>query len=127
MARAYSVDLRSRVIDAAQSDGSIRQAARRFGVGVTTATRWVRRWREHGESSARRQGKPRGSCLDPHRDDLLALVERTCDLTLAEIVAHLRAEHGLSVGTTTVWKFLERQGLTFKKRRRTPPSNNART
>ncbi|SEJ57887.1 Winged helix-turn helix [Azotobacter beijerinckii] len=77
--------------------------------------------------SARRQGKPRGSCLDPHRDDLLALVERTCDLTLAEIVAHLRAEHGLSVGTTTVWKFLERQGLTYKKRRHTPPNNNART
>jgi len=83
MARAYSVDLRTRVIEAALGDGSIRQAARRFGVGITTATRWVRRWREHGESSARRQGKPRGSCLDPHRDDLLALVEQTRDLTLA--------------------------------------------
>jgi len=34
---------------------------------------------------------------------------------------------GLSVGTTTVWKFLERQGLTYKKRRHTPPNNNART
>ncbi|SEJ58575.1 Transposase [Azotobacter beijerinckii] len=127
MARAYSVDLRSRVIEAALNDGSIRQAAQRFGVGITTATRWVRRWREQGESSARRQGKPRGSCLDPHRDDLLALVEQTRDLTLAEIVAHLRAEHGLNVGTTTVWKFLERQGLTYKKRRHTPPSNNVRT
>jgi len=31
MARAYSMDLRSRVIEAALSDGSIRQAARRFG------------------------------------------------------------------------------------------------
>ena len=95
MARAYSVDLRSRVIGAALSDGSIRQAARRFGVGITTATRWVRRWREHGESSARRQGKPQGSRLDPYRGELLALVEQTRDMTLAEIVAHLQAEHGL--------------------------------
>ncbi|WP_367888839.1 helix-turn-helix domain-containing protein [Azotobacter beijerinckii] len=39
------MDLRSRVIEAALSDGSIRQAARCFGVGITTATRWVRRWR----------------------------------------------------------------------------------
>ncbi|GAB3392496.1 hypothetical protein GCM10027514_37030 [Azotobacter armeniacus] len=59
-------------------------------------------------------------------DGLLALVEQTPDMTLAEIVAHLRARHGLSVGTTVVWKFLERQKLTYKKRRRTLPSNNAR-
>jgi len=42
-------------------------------------------------------------------------VEQTRDTALAEIVVHLQAEHDLKVGTTTVWKFFERQGLAYTK------------
>ena len=63
MARAYSQDLRDRVIDAGTS---ARTAAERFGVGVATAIVWLRRARA-GERSARRQGQPKRSKLDPHR------------------------------------------------------------
>ena len=55
MARAYSQDLRDRVIDAALSGLPARQAAVRFGVGIATAIVWVRRARESGERMARRQ------------------------------------------------------------------------
>jgi len=48
MARAYSQDLRDRVIDAALSGSSARQAAARFGIGLATAIVWVRRAREGG-------------------------------------------------------------------------------
>jgi transposase len=41
MARTYSQDLRDRVIDAALSGASARQAAARFGVGEATAIVWV--------------------------------------------------------------------------------------
>ena len=53
MARAYSQDLRDRVIDAALAGMAARQAAVRFGVGIATAIVWVRRARE----SARRAGR----------------------------------------------------------------------
>ena len=46
MARAYSQDLRDRVIDAALSGTPARRAAARFGVGDATAVVWVRRARE---------------------------------------------------------------------------------
>jgi hypothetical protein len=46
MARAYSQDLRDRVIDAALSGASARRAAARFGIGEATAIVWVRRARE---------------------------------------------------------------------------------
>lgn len=46
-----------------------------FGVGVSTAIVWVRRFRANGEATARRQGKPRGSRLDAHADFILTLVE----------------------------------------------------
>ena len=127
MVQAYSGDLRGRVIKAAADGLSARQAAARFGVGVSTAIVWVRRFRADGEATARRQGKPRGSRLDAH-DFILALVEAgTKDISLAEIVARLEAERGLRVGITSVWKFLDRHGLTYKKRPPTPPSRIART
>jgi transposase len=66
MSGAFSSDLRGRVLDAAEAGSSVRQAAARFGVGVSTAIRWVRRWRESGERTARKQGHPIRSKLDAH-------------------------------------------------------------
>ena len=128
MVQAYSGDLRSRVIKAAVDGMSARQAAARFGVGVATAIVWIRRFRANGEATARRQGKPRGSRLDAHADFILALVEAgSKDISLAEIAERLEAERGLRVGITSVWKFLDRHGLTYKKRPPTPPNRIART
>ena len=123
MARAYSQDLRDRVIDAGTS---ARQAAERFGIGVATAIVWVRRARE-GERSARKQGQPKRSKLDPHREFLLALIEAEPDITIAEMQERLRNEAGIAASIGTIWTFLDRAGLTFKKRPPTRPSRSART
>jgi hypothetical protein len=50
------------------------------------------------QTKAKRQGRPRGSKLDPHESFLLALVEETDDITLIEMQDHLRAERGVPVG-----------------------------
>ena len=123
MARAYSQDLRERVIDAGTS---ARQAAERFGIGVATAIVWVRRARE-GERSARKQGQPKRSKLDPHREFLLALIEAEADMTIAEMQERLRSEAGVTASVGTIWTFLDRAGLTFKKRLPTRPSRSAQT
>ena len=122
MARAYSQDLRERVIDAGTS---ARQAAERFGIGVATAIVWVRRARE-GERSARKQGQPKRSKLDPHREFLMALIEAEPDITIAEMQERLRSEAGVTVSVGTIWTFLDRAGLTFKKRPPMRPSRSAR-
>ena len=59
MARAYSQDLRDRVIEAALGGMPARRAAAQFEIGVATAIVWVRRARASGERTARRQGQPR--------------------------------------------------------------------
>ena len=64
MARAYSQDLRERVLAAAAKEMLARLAAERFEVGASTAIIWVRRARVDGERSARLQGQPKGSKLD---------------------------------------------------------------
>ena len=83
MARAYSQDLRDRVIDAALGGLPARRAAAQFRIGLATAIRWVHRVRQTGDRTAGRQGQPRRSKLDPHRDYILGLVETTPDMTSA--------------------------------------------
>ena len=46
---------------------------------------------------------------------VLALLDETPDMTLAEIAAHLEDEHGLRVSQSVVWRFFHRRGITFKK------------
>ena len=69
-----------------------------------------------GERSARRQGQPRRSRLDPHRDYRLGLIGAEPDVTIAEIQARLASEAGVSTSVGSICTFLDRAGLTFKKR-----------
>jgi len=124
MVRAYSQDLRDRVVNAALAGLPARQAAVRFGVGIATAIVWVRRARENGERKARPQGQPRRSKLDPHRDFLLGLIEASDDITLVEMQERLAAERGIRASVGTIWTFLDRCNMTVKKR---APMRRSRT
>jgi transposase len=117
MSGAYSSDLRGRVLDVVDAGSSVRRAAARFGVGVSTAILWVRRWRETGERTARKQGHPIRSKLDTHEVYLLGLIEETVDITLDEMRARLAEECGVRTGYGTLWRFFDRRGITVKKRR----------
>ena len=94
---------------------------------VRAVSVWTRRARETGERSARKQGQPKRSKLDPHRDHLLGLIEAEPDVTIAEMQARLVRDAGVSASVGTIWTFLNRNGLTFKKRPPTRPSRIAPT
>ena len=114
MARSLSDDLRRRVVEAGASR---RATASRFGVSVSSAVRWSRAWRERGDVRARPQGGDRRSRrIEAQAAFLLEQIERTPDVTLVELQA-LLGSRGLSVGTTTLWRFFSRRGISFKKNR----------
>ena len=117
MARAYSLDLRERVVAAVEGDRlSCHQAAGQFGVGVSTAINWVRRRRETGSIRPGKIGgyKPK-SIRNEHRVWLLARIKDR-DFTLRGLVAELAAR-GLKVDYRTVWSFVHDEKLSFKKKR----------
>ena len=64
---------------------STREAARRFRIAISTAGAWYHRYRETGETEARKQGQPSRSKLDAHEAFILGLIEEAPDITLAEI------------------------------------------
>ena len=71
-------------------------------------------------------GDRRSGRIEAHAPLILGLVERAADATLKEIRAEL-AKAGVPAGIGTLWRFFERRRMTWKKRRRAPPSRTART
>ena len=115
MAPTLSTDLRTRVIAAVDGGLSRRAAAERFGIGIATAIRWVRTFRTTGAISASPKGNLRSHRIEAHRDVILSAVANQVDITIAELADLLAREHGLHVAPSTVWRFLDRHGMTFKK------------
>lgn len=127
MARAFSLDLRKRVIDAIVGGLSTRQAARRFAIGVSTAGSWYRAWRATGSLEPGRQGHPKVSKLDGHAAFILSLVDTADrDITLAEIADRLETDRGVRTCAATVFAFFKKRGITVKKRRRMRWNSSAR-
>lgn len=116
MTKSISDDLRFRVIVAVDAGLSRRAAAERFGVGTASAIRWVREWRETGSARAKPQGDDRRSQrIEAYRTAILMAVEDQVDITLVEIAAMLRTDHGAIFAASTNWRFLDRHAMTFKK------------
>jgi len=114
MPRAYSADMRQRVIGRVESGASRREAAEHYEVSASTAVIWVKCFRETGRCAA----QPRGgstSPLEKHADFLLALIELEPDLTLDEVVCAMRKQK-IPCSRTAVWRFFQRHKITFKKK-----------
>ena len=58
MARAYSLDLRERVVAAAASGQSCRSVAKTFMVSVASVVKWSQRQRALGQSGGAEDGRP---------------------------------------------------------------------
>ena len=123
MTKPISDDLRLRAVAAYVGGASCRAVAARFGVGEASVVRWGKLFRSTGSVSP----KPIGgstSPLEAHRDWLLARIAASPSLTLEALRREL-ADRGVSVGYGSIWRFVDREKLTFKKkhaRRRAGPA-----
>src|SRR5215469_9213567 len=113
----YSNDLRVRVIRVVEGGGAARAAARQFAIGDSTAIRWAKRWRETGSYEAKSNKGQSRSPLKKYELWLLELVRREPDLTLEEIQCRLLDERQQKAGLGSVWRFFDRHGISFKKKR----------
>ena len=128
MGRYLSEDLRTRVIGAVDGGMSRRAAAARYGVSVSSAIRWVDAALKEGRATAKPQGgDQRSGRIEAQHDFLMAAVDETPDITLAELRARLIDERGETFAVSTIHQFFRRHGVSYKKRQRTPASRSART
>jgi transposase len=115
MAKGYSKDLRVRAVAIVEAGESAREAARVLGIAASTAIRWLGRWTATGSVAAKPGTGHSRSPLEEHRQWLLELVAAEPDLTLAEIRVRLRSDRKVKAAMSSIWRFYERHGITFKK------------
>lgn len=115
MGRAYSLDLRERVVAAVAAGESCRSVAATFKVSVASVVKWSQRYRATGSAAARPMGGHRPYVLACERDWLLKRLAEQPDITLRALLAEL-AERGIKVSYYAVWHFFEHEGISFKKK-----------
>ena len=117
MARAYSDDLRRRILQAyAQGEGSEARLAQRFRVSVSYVKKIRRQLRHTGqmERVAHHPGR-KPKLTEPVRQQLRRWLEQQPDLTLAELQEQLRQHTRLAVSLPSLWVVLRKIGLRLKK------------
>lgn len=116
MGKSTSSDLRHRMVRGIEAGKSRRAVAAQFEVAPSTAVRVMSRYEATGSIEPAKQGRPPGSGkLGPHREFLLAQVDRKPDITMPELAAVLEAERDLKVDPSNLSKFLIAQGYSYKK------------
>jgi transposase len=126
MPKAYSDDLRVRVVRAVDAGASRRSVAAKFEVSVSFVIRLVAQWRASGSAKVRGTGGRPRHRLEPHGELVDRLLAARRDTTLEELRVALAGE-GVSVSRSGVDRYLKARGLTRKKRQRTPPSRSVPT
>ena len=114
MTRPLSNDLRERVVLAVLSGESSRVVAARFGVAVSSVVKWSQRYRKTGSCAPGKMGGHRKRILEPHGAFITDLLNQNPHLTLHGLKDEL-ATRGVSVSPNTIWEFIRREGLRFKK------------
>lgn len=115
MARPYSFDLRERVTAQVAGGMSCHEAAELNNLVPSTVVKWMQRLRESGSAAAKPMGGKRPYLLEEHRAWLLARIREKPDLTLHALLAELADERAVIVSCDTLWRFLKRAGVSFKK------------
>lgn len=132
MAKAYSDDLRRKILEAyAEKEGTIAEIAIRFRVSVGYVKKILRQYRQtkQMERIPHRPGR-KPKFTSPIRQQIRAWLKEQPDLTLMELQQKLEHHVQLQVSVPSIWAVLKNLGLRLKKsrstrRNKTRPASNS--
>ena len=115
MPKAYSNDLRLRVVAAMQGGETCRAVAAGFDIAPSTAVKWLRRFKQSGSTAPAKIGGYLAPALDPHESWIRDQVRKCPEITVRELTRRVNETLSLAVGRDAVWRFPGRCGLSHKK------------
>jgi transposase len=121
--RAYSMDLRERVLADCDAGVTTRAVAQKYRVSESWVRGLKRRRATTGETAPRPPKNRRVGFRDRYADRLRAAVSEDPDRTPAELRDHL----GVRVSLAALWQALTDLKISWKKSRSGRPSGAART
>jgi transposase len=129
MARAYSDDLRSKILRAYEGGRlGLEVLAEQFGVSYGYTKKIRRQQLQSGGVERPPQSRygPVSRVTLEVEEQLRSELRRQPDLTLRELAERLERSRQLRLSRTRLWEVLQRLGLRRKKNRSTPASRTAR-
>src|SRR5277367_3765683 len=112
--KAYSLDLRMRVVDFVEAGDRRHAAAAHFGVSVSFVVKLVTAFRSTGSYAPKPEGGWRYSKLDPHRAFLERRVAEKPDITMTELAGEFAAI-GVQIDQASLSRWYRRNGYRYKK------------
>lgn len=127
--RAYSTDLRERVVDAYEAaEGTVRELADQYKLTKNTVENWLSLVRSTGSVAPRAHGGGVAATISGDRLDVLCrLVGEDDDATLDELRRRLEKECHIKTSRAAVSRALLKAKFTRKRRRSTRTSGTAPT
>jgi transposase len=125
MPRAYSEDLRRRVVADTDQGLSIRAVAQKYSVSPSFGSKLTRVWRREGSVASRQIGGYKRHALAEHAEAIRRQLAEQTDMTLVELRDWAQAVLSVRVHLSSVDRFLRSLGYRYKKnapRLRTRPS-----
>jgi|SRR5579859_755210 len=120
--KAYSSDLRTKIMDAVDAGMSKSEAARTFRVGLATIKRYAALRRAQGTLAPKpHPGRP--PTIRPEQQEILRV--QVTDHPAAYLDEHctlFAATTGVQVSTSTMSRWIRKAGFTRKKGRWVPPN-----
>jgi transposase len=121
--RAYSPDLRQRILADCDRGLTTRAVATKYSVSESWVRRLQQRRRLTGEIAPRPCAHGPKPSWDAYADRLRAAILQTPDATLCELRQRLQ----LTVALSTLWRAIAALGLSVKKKSRGPRSRTGPT
>jgi transposase len=121
--RAFSLDLRTRVLADFQSGLTFAELGRKYSTSAEWVRQFIRRYQATGELEARPSRNRRVPFHQRYEAQLRAAVAEHPSLTLEALRTHL----GVDCDLSTLWHALRMLKISFKKKRSSPPNSTAPT
>jgi len=122
MVKAYSLDLRQRVISLREKGETQGHIGELLDISISTVKRYLVRQKEKGTIAATIQQRAQSQLQSAELAVIKDLLIAKNDSTLGQLVAQFAERTGLTVSVATMGRAVRRLGWTRKKRRWVPPN-----
>ena len=115
--KAYSIDLRQKVIDAYEAkEDSQRRLAKRFKIGYSSVQRWLKQYYAGEGITPKPHGGGQSAKLSPPQlEQVKAIIEDNNDATLVELCERVAEKLEVPVSRSTMGRITQKLGFSRKK------------
>jgi transposase len=114
--KPYSVDFREKVVSTYHAGNiSVRKLAVNFGISKAFVQKMLKQHQQQGHVNPGKQGGAKKAVLADYSSQIIELVEKYPDATLAEYCEYWRESHEHIVSESMMCRALQKLNLTRKK------------